>query len=127
MLNGESDRESVFIDSINKISAVVIQRPSLISQSSSYFRGKSDQIESIVENLTDSIRIINERNKNQETLIQKIKSGDISMKQSGPSDVQVRNIGERPEGILNIRKAKEKMKRDEDDLTVKNSEDVDIT
>ena len=56
---------------------------------------------------------IDDRNENQRKLIQKLKSGSVGFIDE-KKDIQYRKIGDRPEGLANIRRAKEQMKKDED-------------
>tara|TARA_Y100000310_G_C20700775_1_gene829661 strand:- start:7968 stop:8507 length:540 start_codon:yes stop_codon:yes gene_type:complete len=124
-INEDQNRESVLIDALNKISVAVTNRPTILFKNELYLRGKHDQIDSSIKTLTDTVKKIAVRNENQEKLIQKLKSGDIPMKGHGPEDVQDRKSGERPEGIANLRRARGKMKKDEDGLIFKESDELD--
>jgi archaellum component FlaC len=108
-----SDKQLLLSNGINTLFHTVGQRASKVVEESRYLKGKYDNCKDMIDLLTNSIEVIEERNKNQEALVEKIKSNEINLRSSGPEDIEIRALGERPEGIAKIRKAKEAIEKEE--------------
>jgi hypothetical protein len=112
-IDNTSSKEEVYINCLNKINAVIGKKVNDIKSDVDKLTGIEAQMKHSLASLYKMMQRIDDRNENQRKLIQKLKSGSVEFIDE-KKDIQYRKIGDRPEGLANIRRAKEQMKKDED-------------
>ena len=112
-IDNTSSKEEVYINCLNKINAVIGKKVNDIQSDVDKLTGIEAQMKHSLASLYKMMQRIDDRNENQRKLIQKLKSGSVGFIDE-KKDIQYRKIGDRPEGLANIRRAKEQMKKDED-------------
>ena len=116
-IDNTSSKEAVYINCLNKINSAIEKKINDIKSDVDKLTGIDAQMRHSLDMLSKMLQRIDDRNENQKKLIQKLKSGSVGFIDE-KKGIQYRSIGDRPEGLANIRRAKDQIKKDEDETII---------